>query len=274
VTLIQPGVPPLQPLRYHLTRGQTIRSRLVSDVDVKSHELAGPMPSQIVELETAVEDVLGDGAAKLRITVQDASIRDRPGGQVSSEVTQAQTAALRGVVITEVLSPDGKISDAHVEAGAAPDKLHRELDALLQGLVRVAARLPTEPVGVGATWRERRTLPEGGIHAVSEITYTLVSVSGATIAYTSAGQASGAPETVEQDGEKIQITDTHGDSRASGTVDLSRYAQEVTAASSFTTTMAMAAPGAGSAAPGSERSTIEIVMTIRMTSAQGAHSAP
>ena len=274
VTLIQPGVAPLQPLRYHLARGQTIQSRLVSDVDVKSRELAGPMPSQVVDLETVVEDVLGDGAAKLRITVQAASVLDRPGGEVSSEVTRAQTEALRGVVITEVLAPDGKISDAHVEAGAAPDKLHRELDGLLQGLQRVAARLPAEPVGVGATWRERRTLPEGGIHAISEITYTLLSVSGTTIAYTSAGQASGAPETVEQDGAKIQVTDTHGHSEASGTIDLARYAQTVTAASSFTTTMAMIAPEAGSSAPGTERSTIEIAMRIRMTSAQGAHSAP
>lgn len=270
VVLLQPGVPPLQTLRYHLTRGATVKSRLVCDVDVKSSELRAPMPTQVVDVETEVEDVLASGDARLRITVVDAGIRDRPGA-ASTDVVRAQTAALRGVVITESLAPDGKISGARVEAGASPDKLHNELDSLLQNLARVATRLPAEPVGIGATWRERRTLPEGGVRAVSEITYTLVSHAGTTIAFTTVGQASSPPQTVEQDGEKVEVTDTHGHSEASGSLDLSRYALELTATSAFATTMAMAAPDAGR---GAERSTIEIAIAIRMTTAQGAHSAP
>lgn len=270
VVLIQPGVPPLQTLRYQLTRGAAVKSRLVYDVDVNSSELRAPMPSQVLDLETVVDDVLASGDARLRITVVDAGIRDRPGA-ASTDIVRAQTTALRGVVITETLAPDGKISDPRVEVGATPDKLHGELDGLLQNLARVATRLPAEPVGIGATWRERRTLPEGGIRAVSEITYTLTSRTGTTIAFTTAAQASGAPQTVEQDGDKVEVTDTHGHAEASGSLDLSRYALELTAKSTFATTMAMAAPDAG---PGAERSTIEITIAIRMTSAQGAHSAP
>jgi hypothetical protein len=270
VVLIQPGVPPLQALRYHLTRGATVKSRLVSDVDVKSPELRAPMPSQVIELETVVEDVLASGDARLRITVTAADLRDRPGAPATDAV-RAQTAALRGVVITETLAPDGKLSDARALAGVASDTLHHELDGLLQNLARVATRLPAEPVGIGATWRERRTLPEGGVRAVSEITYTLASHAGATIAFTTAGQSSGPPQTVEQDGEKVEVTDTHGHSEASGSLDLSRNALELTATSAFSTTMAVIAPDAG---PGAERSTIEIAIALRLTSAQGAHSAP
>ncbi|HEX8108637.1 MAG TPA: hypothetical protein VF516_12975, partial [Kofleriaceae bacterium] len=195
VVLIQPGAPPLAPLRYQLTRGATVQSRLVSDVDVQSPELRARMPSQVIDLETVVEDVLASGDARLRITVTGADLRDRPGA-ASTDVVRAQTAALRGVVITETVAPDGKISDARALAGASPDKLHRELDVLLQTLARVATRLPAEPVGIGATWRERRTLPEGGIRAVSEITYTLTARTGTTIAFTTAAQASGPPQTV------------------------------------------------------------------------------
>ncbi len=270
VVLIQPGAPPLQTLRYHLTRGATVKSRLVCDVDVKSPELRAPVPSQVIDLETVVEDVLASGDARLRITVTGADLRDRPGA-ASTDVARAQTAALRGVVITETVAPDGKISDARVLAGAPPDKLHSELDSLLQNLARVATRLPAEPVGIGATWRERRTLPEGGVRAVSEITYTLTSHAGTTIAFTTAGQASGPPQTVEQDGEKVEVTDTHGHSETAGSLDLSRGALELTATSAFSTTMAVVAPDAG---PGAERSTIEIAIALRMTSAQGAHSAP
>src|SRR5262245_48028661 len=56
VVLIQPGVPPRQTLRYQLTRGATVKSRMVCDVDVKNSELGAPMPSQVLDLETVVED--------------------------------------------------------------------------------------------------------------------------------------------------------------------------------------------------------------------------
>jgi hypothetical protein len=272
VMLIQPGNPPLQPLRYHLTKGSKTTSRLVCDVDMKSPELSGPMPSEIVDLETTVDDVLSDGSARLRIAVAGAIIADR-ASQVATDAMRAQAEAMRGLVITELLAPDGNVSEARVQAGAATDKLHTELDTLLQSLGRVATRLPVEPVGIGAIWRERRTLPEGGIRAVSEITYTLTSLAGTTVGYIGAGQSTAAPQTVEQDGARIEVTDTHGRSTATGTIDLARYALDVATRSTFATTMAML-PSIGSASAGgagsADRTTIEIGMAIRMTTTTGA----
>jgi hypothetical protein len=288
VTLVQPGVPPLQPLRYHLTKGATTTSELVCDVDITSDEQRGPMPTLVVELETTVEDVLGDGSAKLRIAVIGTSVRERAGSAVPSAVMQAQAAAMRGVVITQTLAPDGAVSDAHVIAPEAPRppgasagsgvadaaaKASGRLDQLLRSLARMAMRFPAEPVGAGATWRERRTLPEGGIRAVSEITYTLTSVTGSTLVYAGTGQATGPAQTVEQDGAKIEIADAQGRSEVKGSVDLARYAVEATATSTFSSTMTVIAPDAG---PGADRSTIAIAMTFRLAPASvpdGAGSA-
>ena len=300
-TLIQPGTPPLQVLRYHLTKGSKTSSELMCDVDVKNDQQVGAMPTLIVELETTVEDVLTDGSAKLRIAVIGTGVRDRQGVEVASDVVQAQAAALRGVVIAQTLAPDGAVSDSHVIApGASPgtsgasEPAGSQLDHVLRSLERVAMRLPAEPVGAGATWRERRTLPEGGIRAVAEITYTLASLTGTSLGYTSTGQLAGSPETIEQDGVKVEVAGTHGRSDVRGSVDLSSYAIEATATSTFASTMTVVAPDAG---PGAERSTVEIAMTIRLLPvatppraaappgaprapasaappAQGAHSAP
>lgn len=261
VTLIHPGASPRQPLRYQLTKGSRTTSQLTCDADVKTANLGGPMPTQVIDLETLVDDVLPDGSAKLRITVLDARIRERPGADAANDVMRTQAAALRGVVIRSTLAPDGHASGARVESGS--DKLHDELDNLLRSLEHVATRLPTEPVGVGALWRERRTLPEGGVRAISEMTYVLSSVSGTTIHYASTGELSGAPQTIDQDGTRLEVTDTHGRSTATGSVDLSRYALEVTASSRFATTMKVVSPAPGSA---DGASTIEIAMAIGMTS--------
>ncbi|HEY0482679.1 MAG TPA: DUF6263 family protein [Kofleriaceae bacterium] len=288
VTLLQAGAPPLAPLRYHLTRGTKTAAELVCDVDIKSDDRSGPMPTLVVDLETTVEDVLGDGSARLRITVVDTRIRDRPGSQVASDVMQAQATAMRGVVLTETLAPDGAVSDAQVippvpatrpaggpSAADVTAKASGRLDSLLRSLERMAMRLPAEPVGIGATWSERRTLPEGGIRATSEIRYTLVSITGSTLAYTGAGQSSGTPQTVEQDGVKIEVADTHGRSEVQGSIDLARYTLDGMARSTFSSSMTVIAPDAG---PGAARSTVEITMAVRMTplagGTAGAAAAP
>lgn len=262
VTLIQPGAAPAHTLRYHPTRGIKTTSELAYDFDVKNDGQGSAMATLVVELETTVDDVLADGTAKLRITVVRTHVRDRAGSQGAGTLLSEEAAAMRGVVITEMLAPDGKVWDAHLEVPAAvPDKIRAELARVLQGLERVAMRLPAEPVGVGATWRERRTLPEGGIRAISETTYRLVSITGDTIAYATTGQSTGPPQTVEQDGTRVEVTDTHGHAEAQGTLDLARYVFDVASTSTFTTTMTVVAPPG---TPGAGASTVEITMAIQL----------
>jgi hypothetical protein len=261
VTLLDPGTPPLTALRYHLTRGSKTASELIYDVDVKSDGQSGPMPTLVVDLETEVHDVRDDGAAELRITVVDANVRDRPGSE-ATDVVRAQATALRGVVITQTLAPDGAVSGSHLEARGAADRASSQLDSLLRSLERMAMRLPAEPVGAGALWRERRTLPEGGIRAVSEITYRLGAFTGSGFSYTGTGQSSGPPQAIEQEGMKVEVADTRGSAAVHGSIDLSRYAIDATATSTFATTMTVITPDAG---PGAARSTVEIAMAVRMT---------
>lgn len=267
MTLIHPGAPPYQPLRYHLSRGTRTTSQLVCDLEVKNDGQSGPMPALVVDLDTTVEDILADGSAKLRITVVRTSVRDRPGSPVPSDMVLAQATAMQGIVFTETLAPDGQLADPHVEAAASvPDSAREQLDRLNKSLAQVAMRMPAEPVGIGAIWRERRTLPDGGIRAVSETFYTLTSFTGDTMAYTSVGLSTGAPQTIEQDGMKVEVTNTRGHSQAKGSVDLSRYAFDVASTSSFATAMNVVAP---QGTPGAGPSTVEITMAIHVMPAEG-----
>lgn len=276
VTLIEPGTPPLTALRYHLRKGARTSSELMYDVDVISDGERSVMPTLVVDLETEVTGVGGDGAADLRITVVDASVRDRPGSQDANGVVRGQAAALRGVVIRQTLAADGAVSGARVETAGASDRASSQLDSLLRGLERTVMQLPAEPVGTGAQWRERRTLPSGGIRAVSEVTYKVIAITGDGFSYTGGGQATGEAQAVEQDGMKVEVSDTRGSTEARGSIDLARYAIDATAASTFKTTMTIAAPDA---APGAGRSTVEIATVVRMApraavSAGGEAAAP
>jgi hypothetical protein len=273
VTLVLPGAPPLQTLRYHLTQGSTTASELIWDFAADTDGQHSPMPTLIVDLETAVAEVGADGTAKLRITIARTRVRTRADSSVGVDLVRAEAAAMQGVIITETLAPDGKLSDSHVDTATLPDNVRTRLESLIRSLEQVAMRLPAEPVGIDATWRERRSLPEGGIRAVSETTYTLTSVTRDKIAYLGVGLATGAAQTIEQDGLKVEVTNTHGHSETRGTVDLARYAPEVTSTSLFATAMNIVAP---KQSPGSGASTVEITMAIQVTptDATGAETAP
>jgi hypothetical protein len=280
VTLVLPGAAPLQILRYHLTRGSKTASALVWDFAVDSEGQPGPMPTLVFDLETTVDDVLADGTAKLRIAVVRTTVRDRPGSSTGSDLVREQAAAMQGVIITATLAPDGALSDSKIElAATAPDSVRARLDGLSRSLEQVAMRLPTEPVGIGAAWRERKSLPAGGIRAISDAIYTLSSITGNTVTYTGTSQATGVPQTVEQDGLKVEVTNTHGHTETRGAVDLARYVLVLTSTSTFTTAMNVIAPPQS---PGSGASTVTITTALQVTprdasrpdAAAGSEAAP
>jgi len=272
VVLVHSGTAPLQPLRYHLTRGMTTASELVYDLDVKTDGKPGPVPTLVVELETVVEDVRPDGTAKLRITVVGTAVRAPAASETAAAQLHSEAAAIQGVSISELLAPDGAVSDAQTTAaGTLPDAARAQLDTLIRGLSQAAARLPAEPVGLGASWRERRTLPEGGIRVVTETLYVLTARDGDALAYTSTGTSTAVPQTVVQDGTKVEVTDTHGHAEAAGTIDLARHAFELTSSSVFTTTMTIDAP---SGTPGAGRSTLEIAMKLQVIAGHPGTAPP
>ncbi|MEO7729613.1 MAG: hypothetical protein ABIY55_01470 [Kofleriaceae bacterium] len=262
VKLIQPGTAPRQVLRYQLTKGARTTSTLVCDYAIKNDGAGDAIPTLVVELETVVDDVLADGSAKLRFTLTGAHPRVAPG-TVAPDDLEAQAMALQGVVISELLAPDGKSSGARVEAAATvPEKVRPQLDSLLASLEHVVVQVPTEPIGVDATWQERRTLPPGGITGVSEILYTVTALPPGAFTYTSTGLLTGGPQTIERDGMKIEVSNTTGHASAKGTVALASYALDVEVSSVFSATMNAIAP---KDTPGSGSSTVEITMATRMT---------
>jgi hypothetical protein len=258
VKLTQRGAEPVQTLRYHFAPTSRTASTLVCDVAIKSDGAGEVTPPLVVQLETVVEDVASDGTAKLRITLTGAHLEREASAELA-----AQVEALKGIEITETISPDGTTTGARVSStGSGPDKARAQLDSLLQSLAHVTTQLPAEAVGVGATWEERRTLPPGGITGTATTIYTLTALTPTSFSYTSAGQLAGGRQSITRDGVTIDVTKTSGRTEAKGTVALEAYKLDVDTKSVFAATMNTVDPK-DAAGP----SNIEITMTTRMVPA-------
>lgn len=265
VQLISPGEPPLQVLRYRLTKGDKTTSELVWDFEARSDgKVSDALPTWVLDLETTVEDVAADGTAQLRVTVTRATARPKPGMPAPGLAVTSDLTAMQGVAMRETLAPDGRITNSQLDATTLSEAARGRLQTLAQSLTQAAMRLPGEPVGNHASWRERVTLPDGGIRAVNETTYTLTSLAGSILTYTAASTATGQPHTLDQDGFKVDVTKVAGKAESKGAVDLAHYAPQVKASSSFSTTLDVHAP-AGT--PGAGSSTMDVTTALELAPA-------
>lgn len=224
VQVLSPGTGPRQLLRYHVTKGARQRLELSLDVDLDAGGQGGPLPGLVVTNELAIDDVLPDGAARVRTTITDVAARDREGSPISADAMATQTQLMRGLVFTGTLSPEGVLRDvaADTQGRQLPPALANQLDTLAKSFEQVAMPLPATPVGAGATWLHTRAVDQGGMKMSTATTIALVSLDGDTLGFTSTTLVTGKDQAITQQGTTIALSNIKGTGSGAGTVDLAR----------------------------------------------------
>src|SRR5262245_64518520 len=113
--LVSAGAEPRRVLRYRATKTSTQTSDVIIDMEATAGDVTSTMPTLVLTLSIGVEDILGDGRAKLRGTVANAMARDRPDSKVISAGLTAPLAAMKGLVVTALLSPNGRLAQTAIE---------------------------------------------------------------------------------------------------------------------------------------------------------------
>jgi hypothetical protein len=255
-----PGIEPRRLLRYALAKGAKSTIDFTIDTDLTAGTMGGPMPSLVLQLELTVEDVLPDGAMKLRTTVVDATARDRAGAQASVEAASNVLDQMKGLAVVATLSPTGKVSDAHIDAGAGklPEALTSQLAALTRSFDQLAMPLPRDPVGATAKWTSTRQLDLQGMAVRSTSTIELMSVTGNQLGFAMKTVLLGPDQQVTREGLAIDVTNLHGAGSGEGTVDLGKLATTAKFQSSFHSDMRAAG----------ENTAIDMSMKIELAPAQ------
>jgi hypothetical protein len=239
--VVSPGVLPQRVLRYHLAKGTKSRFELELEGQLVAGDITSASLPLTFTLAITVDDVLPDGRMKLTTTVQDMTTHAAPD-QPGAPRALADAAALKGLVLTSTLSPDGTIADVKaVQAPVPPDapdagakgSAHQALgdadkamiDQLVQALPKLAMPLPPTPVGIGAKWRSARSLaPVSPLALTSVTTIDLDGIDGATLTYELTSTVHGDDQTVKQDGVDVAVKGITGTATGHGTFDLEKLA--------------------------------------------------
>jgi hypothetical protein len=242
--VVSPGVLPQRVLRYHLPKGMKTTFELELEGKLVAGDITSASPPLTFVLAIGVDDVLADGRMKLTTMIQDMTTPaalDQPGAPRAL----ADAAALKGVVIAAMLSPDGTIADVKVVPPAVPpvatgsgsgsgsgappkplsDADKAMIDQLVQAMPKLAMPLPPTPVGIGAKWRSSRSLgPVSALALTSVTTIDLDGISGSTLTYELSSTVHGDDQTVKQEGVDVAVKGITGTAKGHGTFDLEKLA--------------------------------------------------
>jgi hypothetical protein len=225
VSLIWVGGGARQVLRYAPHKGDTTPLRLVTESELTSIGTqgteGGALPTLTVDCTLAIDDVLADGSARLRLTIGDISAAAADASTMPADAMQRNMQLMRGTSVVATLQPDGVIKDVHTDSTAKlPPGLQTQLDAVGRSFSQVAMPLPHTPVGAGAIWRVLKPMTENNMKLVVVTTVSIGALEGERASYSMTSSLGGENQSVTLDGITIMMHGIGGAGTGTGTLDL------------------------------------------------------
>ncbi len=269
-TLTTAGAAPRVVLRFRFRPGMTQTVAVTTDVGVTETEPQGPQtvdpPPVVQTLQFRVDSVATDGTARITFRVTKADVgRGNALSETEAAAYRNALQSLVGIRGSGQLSPLGQfeVADLSVPAGVGPS-VRSQVDTLRNQVSNLAPVLPSEPVGVGASWTAETTTSLGGATVSQAVSYTVTAVDGDHISYRSTSSATASRQPLAltglPDGTVASLVSSDLTGTGTGTLDLTSV---VSASSTATAGTQVIEVAAGDAPPTSTSQRIMITTRSR-----------
>jgi len=186
VRVLDAGAEPRSVLRYDIPAGakQSTDMRMAMELELRA--AGNDLPRQKIpdlvmriDLTAATRD-----AAGVHVEGVISKVTTEPKGEDEKKLARSMSAALAGIqglALSYVATPDGRIRDVKIAAGAKVDPTALSmLDQMKQSFDSMVVPLPTEPVGAGAVWQVVGRM-KAGAEVLQFSRFTLKKKQGAVI---------------------------------------------------------------------------------------------
>jgi hypothetical protein len=232
LVVVARGSEPGRVLAYTFKAGQNKKFRIGMNATMSvlvNGQAMPAAPPQAYELTgtSSTKELRPDGSA-LRETVF-GSIRPTMPGAPPEVLAQFQQQAsmFQGLRMVETMTPQGKVTDVELDAAAMMNPQAQQLlQSVKDGMSNTLLPLPSEPVGVGAIWEDRRALDTSGIKLTQIGTFKLVSLEGSRALIEVTVRQTAQPSVVSDPrlppGAKQEILSMNGEGTGTVRIDLAR----------------------------------------------------
>ncbi len=250
-----PGDEPRAPMEASPTAGDTTAVDMTMTTDsattVDGEEVpAMPIPPLTMGMVVTIDAVTDD---EITMTV----VYDRVGFEGGDPAAQEVLDSVVGLTGTVTTTRSGAFVDGGFDASGLDPTLAPTIQQLESQLANISVPLPTEPVGIGATWDVATAVDSQGFTFCNTVSYTLTSFDGDAYELGVETAQRAEPATIEQDGASIELIEGSGSGSGTTAGRLS-LPVAVTGSSDTTTSIEMAVDD------GSTQQTLDMEMAIEM----------
>ncbi len=178
VRVLNAGAEPRVLLRYEVPAGSKQSTDMRMAMELEMRAAGNDLPRQKVpdlvmrmDLVAATRDASG-----VRVDGVISKVTTEPKSDDEKKLARSMAKALAGIQglrVSYVATPEGRVRDITIAAGAAVDPRSLEmLDQMKQSFDSMVVPLPNEPVGVGAAWQVVGRM-KAGAEVLQFSTYTL-----------------------------------------------------------------------------------------------------
>ena len=185
VEVLSTGTGAKRELRFDVQKGhtETASMRSAVDIDIAVDGQAGPsapVPAMRAPMEVVVDDVASNGDITYSYTFTKMEAEPTDGVTPEMLATMQQTLAqMAGVKGRAVVSARGVTKQNSIETASISNaSLRSTLDSLSSQVAGMSVPFPETKVGVGASWRAKRTASLNGLQTDTTTTYKLVKLTG------------------------------------------------------------------------------------------------
>ncbi len=232
--LLDAGDEPRQALRVAYTEGDEAQITFTSDLQVtqqsggRTQRLDSPPIAQTL---TSTVGRVGDDGAEVTIRIDDIAAKGKGTGLGEDELAALddELEPMVGVEGTGLVTPLGELEGFAFDVPeGVSDTVAAQLDALMEQVPALGPALPSEPVGVGASWRTTSTTSAGGAEVETVSTITVTSISDGVLGYTSTIRTSAEPQDIAlaglADGTTARLESSDLQGSTTGSMGLARVA--------------------------------------------------
>jgi hypothetical protein len=187
VTLLDPGAAPRRALRYRLSPGAEEAMIMRTDMTIETKTDGTPAPpveypTVAMTLRLRVVDAQSLDHARYEFALESAAVEDAPGLQPEVVATLRQHFQdVTGMTGSANIDARGFNWNARMEPPRGRDTtpaVRQMIDNAAQGMERMSAPLPEEPVGRGARWELRQTIEQNGVTLQQRTLFELLELDG------------------------------------------------------------------------------------------------
>jgi hypothetical protein len=208
VTVTDPGAEPHAVMELSPTAGQSVEldMRILTESAQTLDGVAQPaqqIPPMIFGLAVTIDEVT-DGEISMTV------VYDRAEFESDDPQLQAAMESMVGLTSTVTTDRSGVFIDGGIDTTGVDPALAAAIGQMGAQLEQLAVPLPTDPVGVGATWDVATAIDSNGVVFCNTTTYRLAEFDGDAYTFETEVTQLAEPTTLEQGTATIEVIEGTG----------------------------------------------------------------